>query len=126
MNFMPPPRPYQLAFPFADSPELEPLTPWERLAISRSTYFAHRRLRRVAKAAYELGKRGRPARAPIPALRPFCPTPAEVCELKALARRVERLCPSHRSPEKFHEDKSEIVFELRRVAARVIAMRTRS
>src|SRR5262245_35410807 len=48
MNFAPRlPLPFQLTFAFADSPELEPLTPWERLGVSRSTFFAHRRLRRV-------------------------------------------------------------------------------
>jgi hypothetical protein len=32
--------------------------------------------------------------------------------LRDLARRVRRLAPSHRDPERFHEDKSEIVYEL--------------
>ena len=35
--------------------------------------------------------------------------------LIALAHRVQRLAPDHRDPEKFHEDKSEIVAELRRL-----------
>lgn len=34
-------------------------------------------------------------------------------DLAALARRVERLAPSHRDPEAFHIEKSEIVAELR-------------
>lgn len=36
--------------------------------------------------------------------------------LAALATDVERLSPSHRNPHRFHEDKSEIVAELRRLA----------
>lgn len=36
--------------------------------------------------------------------------------LAALAQRVVRLCPDHRNPERFHEDKSEIAAELRRLA----------
>lgn len=36
-----------------------------------------------------------------------------------LARRVERLAPHHRDPERFHLDKSEIVAELRRLAREV-------
>lgn len=34
-------------------------------------------------------------------------------DLAALAKRVERLAPSHRDPEAFHVEKSEIVAELR-------------
>ena len=30
-----------------------------------------------------------------------------------LAYRVRRLCPDHRNPERFHEEKSEIEHELR-------------
>jgi hypothetical protein len=37
--------------------------------------------------------------------------------LKDLARRVARLAPSHRDPERYHVEKSEIVAELRRLAA---------
>lgn len=36
--------------------------------------------------------------------------------LRDLAHEVQRLSPSHRDPERFHEDKSEIVAELRRLA----------
>lgn len=36
--------------------------------------------------------------------------------LEALAQRVARLAPSHRNPHAFHEDKSEIVAELRKLA----------
>lgn len=36
--------------------------------------------------------------------------------LRDLAHHVQRLSPSHRDPERFHEDKSEIVAELRRLA----------
>ena len=37
-------------------------------------------------------------------------------ELHAIANRLARLAPSHRDPFKFHEDKSELVAELRRLA----------
>lgn len=33
-----------------------------------------------------------------------------------IARRVERNLPSHRNPEAFHAEKSEIVHDLRRLA----------
>jgi len=39
--------------------------------------------------------------------------------LDNLAYRVERLTPHHRRPERFHEDKSEIVAELHRLADEV-------
>lgn len=38
-------------------------------------------------------------------------------DLAALARRVERLAPSHRDPEAFHAEKSEIAAELRQAAS---------
>lgn len=37
-------------------------------------------------------------------------------QLSRLAAKVERLTPSHRDPERFHEEKSEVVAELRRLA----------
>lgn len=40
-------------------------------------------------------------------------------QLDDLARRVERLVISHRKPEAFWEEKSEIAYELRRVADEV-------
>lgn len=36
--------------------------------------------------------------------------------LKALAHRVDRNVPSHGAPERFHEEKSDIAFELRKLA----------
>lgn len=36
--------------------------------------------------------------------------------LMQMAYRIQRLSPSHKNPEKYHEDKSEIVEELKRVA----------
>lgn len=39
--------------------------------------------------------------------------------LDALARHVGRLSPSHREPERYHEEKSEIAFELRVLARHV-------
>lgn len=42
--------------------------------------------------------------------------PPACAELERLARQVARLSPSHRDPERFHMDRSEIVAELRRLA----------
>lgn len=39
--------------------------------------------------------------------------------LTHLADRLRRLSPCHRDPERFHEDKSEIERELRRLAGRI-------
>ena len=39
--------------------------------------------------------------------------------LHLIADKVRRLSPSHRSPERFHEDKSEIERDLRRLARTV-------
>jgi len=39
--------------------------------------------------------------------------------LEELARRVERLIPRRRDPDAYHEDKSEIVAQLRRIAKEV-------
>lgn len=36
--------------------------------------------------------------------------------LERMAERVRRLSPSHRDPERFHEEKSELAAELRRLA----------
>ncbi|MFC3315242.1 hypothetical protein ACFOHY_23520 [Rhizobium rosettiformans] len=37
--------------------------------------------------------------------------------LANIAERLARLAPCHRNPEKFHEEKSELVAELRALAA---------
>jgi hypothetical protein len=37
-------------------------------------------------------------------------------KLFEISKDIERLAPSHRNPEKYHEDKSEIVKELRGLA----------
>lgn len=42
--------------------------------------------------------------------------PDLAAQLRDLAQRVARLCPSHRNPEEFHEAKSEIEHELRRLS----------
>ena len=39
--------------------------------------------------------------------------------LRTLARRVERLSPSPRNPDQFHEDKSDIAYALRLMAREV-------
>lgn len=38
--------------------------------------------------------------------------------LAELAHRVHRLCPDHRNPHRFHEEKSEIAHELRSLSRR--------
>lgn len=40
-------------------------------------------------------------------------------DLMRLARALQRLSPSHRNPEKYHEDKSQIIDELKRLAREV-------
>jgi hypothetical protein len=40
-------------------------------------------------------------------------------DLARLAERVRYLAPSHRDPERFHMDKSEIASELRRLAREI-------
>lgn len=39
--------------------------------------------------------------------------------LAELAHRIERLCPDHRDPERFHIEKSEIAYDLTRLAERL-------
>ena len=43
--------------------------------------------------------------------------------MNAIANRLERLAPSHRDPFRFHEDKSELVNELRRLADECAGLR---
>jgi hypothetical protein len=43
-------------------------------------------------------------------------------ELHALADRLARLAPSHRNPDYYFEEKSEIVAELRRLAGTKIGL----
>ena len=38
-------------------------------------------------------------------------------DINEIADRLERLSPSHRDPFRFHEEKSELVHALRRIAA---------
>ena len=56
----------------------------------------------------------RPMAGRLPNTRQAAPHPA--VELEALAHAVRCLSPSHRDPEAFHVNKSEIVAELRRLA----------
>lgn len=37
-------------------------------------------------------------------------------EIEALVKRLHRLAPDHRDPHRFHEEKSEIAFELTQLA----------
>lgn len=39
--------------------------------------------------------------------------------LEELAYRLRRLCPDHRNPHRFHEEKSEIAYELTKLAKQV-------
>lgn len=54
-----------------------------------------------------------------------CPIVRDVSDVSAphtlrlIADRVRRLSPSHRDPERFHMDKSEIERDLRRLAGKV-------
>lgn len=43
--------------------------------------------------------------------------------INALANRLERLAPSHRNPFGFHEEKSELVHEIRRLADEMAGFR---
>lgn len=49
---------------------------------------------------------------------PKPPAPGEM--LHELVVRVRRLCPDHRNPHRFHEEKSEIAHELVKLARRVV------
>lgn len=40
-------------------------------------------------------------------------------QIADLVRRIRRLCPDHRNPHRFHEEKSEIAYELTKLAKRV-------
>lgn len=44
-------------------------------------------------------------------------TPTHATKLIDIAERLARLAPCHRDPHKFHEDKSQLVHDLRRLAA---------
>lgn len=60
------------------------------------------------------------ARADVSVGRSLLPaSEATPAALVGLADRLRRLAPSHRHPERFHEDKSEIERELRRLARRI-------
>ena len=54
---------------------------------------------------------------------PVLSVPPERDKLTALAARVLRLCPSHRDPEAFFVEKSELAGELRRLARAMGAAR---
>lgn len=45
------------------------------------------------------------------------PRPSQ--QLTDLVQRIRRLCPDHRDPHRFHEEKSEIAHELAKLARRV-------
>ncbi len=40
-------------------------------------------------------------------------------QIAKLAHRIRRLCPDHRDPHRFHEEKSEIAYELTKLARKV-------
>ncbi len=56
----------------------------------------------------------------VPTKRTTQPAPP-AADLDRLAHAVARLSPSHRDPERFHMDRSEIVAELRRLARTLAA-----
>lgn len=41
-------------------------------------------------------------------------------EIAELVDRIRLLCPDHRDPHRFHEEKSEIAYELTELAERVV------
>ena len=41
-------------------------------------------------------------------------------QIADLVRRIRRLCPDHRDPHRFHEEKSEIAHELAKLARKVV------
>ena len=120
MNFSPPLLPRQLSFEFVEPPECEPLTPWQRAGLGRSAYFARRKTLRAVALALELERRRQTVPRPRHAFRipprPFQPTPAEACELTAIAARLSRLTISRKDPHAFFEQRSELVYELRTIA----------
>ena len=40
-------------------------------------------------------------------------------QIAELVHRIRRLCPDHRDPHRFHEEKSEIAHELTKLAEKV-------
>ena len=40
-------------------------------------------------------------------------------QIADLVRRIRKLCPDHRDPHRFHEEKSEIAHELAKLARKV-------
>lgn len=40
-------------------------------------------------------------------------------QIAELVHRIRRLCPDHRDPHRFHEEKSEIAHELTKLARKV-------
>lgn len=47
------------------------------------------------------------------------PTPKASDQINELVHRIQCLCPDHRNPHRFHEEKSEIAYELAELAHRV-------
>jgi hypothetical protein len=126
MNFTPPLRPRQLCFAFIEEREGLDLTPWARAGMGRSAFYARRRMQRAVSLAIELERRRRSA----PVLRrppsgPSWTAPARISrpvyeanELQAIASRLSRLTISRKDPHAFFEERSELVFALREIAAR--------
>ncbi len=50
-------------------------------------------------------------------IEPQAPNPSDV--LYDLVRRIDCLRPDHRNPHRFHEEKSDIAYELAQLAGRV-------
>jgi hypothetical protein len=120
----------QLAFPFLDAPEGAPPV------VSRY----RRRLMRVAGQAYRLGVIRTAAKhlseppagslsaavvVPVPSrgpaaryARPAYLTTNERHAVEQVARRLQRLAPSHRDPERYHVEKDSICRALRDISRR--------
>jgi len=71
--------------------------------------------------AYEVGHATAKPSAGVLANASPCVTASPASRLAVLARAVARLSSLHHDPETFHEDKSEIAAELRRLAQEIAA-----
>lgn len=72
--------------------------------------------RQPSASGASVGQRGQGREGPTAGHHSRAVGPSLPDVLSTLAEHVARLSPSHRNPERFHEDKSEIVAELRRLA----------
>jgi hypothetical protein len=89
----------------------------------RTTSHWRRKIARAVAAALDIGRKQGQAPQALPPLRAaaarsFVPAQAERDELLDIAARLSRLSISRKDPHAFFEQRSELVFELRRIAWR--------